>query len=124
MKSPTDKELIALTDNIGFIEMFQEFIEFITNKKLEVPIIYQDSTSVISLVKEGGGVVRTKHLRVRMELCKEALREQRFEIAYMSTGQMIADCLTKALDGQPFLQFVAALLGMLFRKKSNQRALK
>ena len=100
--------------------MFHEFIEFITNKQLDMPIIYQDSTSVISLVKERGGVVRTKHLRVRMELCKEALHEKRFNIVYMPTGQMITNCLTKALDGQPFLQFVAALLGMLFRKKTTK----
>jgi len=72
---------------------------------------------VISLVKEGGGVARTKHLRVRMELCKEALREKHIEIIYMPTGKMIADCLTKALDGKAFLQFVAALLGMILGKQ-------
>ena len=118
-KSPTDSELVALTDNIGFVELFQEFLAFILNKQLELPIIYQDSTSVISLVKEAGGIVRTKHLRVRTELCREALRNKRFEIMYLPTGRMIADCLTKALDGQAFLQFVAALLGMLFRKKTT-----
>jgi len=116
-KSPTDSELVALTDNIGFVELFNEFIGFITNTTMPIPIIYQDSTSVISLVKEGGGVARTKHLRVRMELCKEALKENRIEVLYMPTGKMIADCLTKALDGKAFLQFVAALLGMIVGKK-------
>jgi hypothetical protein len=52
-----------------------------------------------------------------MELCKEALKENRIEVLYMPTGKMIADCLTKALDGKAFLQFVAALLGMIVGKK-------
>jgi len=45
-KSPTDSELVALTDNIGFVELFSEFIGFITNTKMKIPIIYQDCTSV------------------------------------------------------------------------------
>jgi len=111
-KSPTESELVALTDNIGFVELFAEFLGFITNTDVTIPIIYQDSTSVISLVKEGGGLTRTKHLRVRMELCKEALKEKRIEVIYMPTGKMRADGLTKALDGKPFLDFVTTVLGL------------
>jgi hypothetical protein len=115
-KSPTDSELVALTDNIGFVELFSEFVGFITNSVLQVPIIYQDSTSVITLVKEGGGVPRTKHLRVRMELCKEALARKQLEIQYMPTKEMKADGLTKALDGELFLKFIVALLGITLLK--------
>jgi len=113
-KSPTDSELVVLTDNAGFVEIFSEFVGFITNTKVQIPIIYQDSTSVISLVKEGGGVVRMKHLQVRMELCKEALMQKRIEILYMPTGEMKADGLTKALDGDLFLKFIVALLGITY----------
>ncbi len=75
-KSPMESELVALTDNIGFVEIFEEFFGFIINREKRVPpLIYQDSTSVISLVTKGGGIVRTKHLRVRMNLCKEGRRK-------------------------------------------------
>ncbi len=68
-KSPTESELVTLTDNIGFIELFEEFFSFIINQEEKIPpLIYQESTSVISLVTKGGGIVRTKHLRVRMNL--------------------------------------------------------
>jgi len=80
---------------------------------MEVPIIYQDSTSVISLVTEGGGVARTKHLRVRIELCKEALDQKRIQVAHMPTGEMRADGLTKALDGELFIKFIVTLLGLI-----------
>jgi len=111
--SPTDSELVALTDNIGFMELFTEFVGFIINTETQIPIIYQDSTSVISLVTECGGVARTKHLRVRTELCKEALSQKRIEIIHMPTGEMKADGLTKALDGNLFLKFIVALLGLM-----------
>jgi hypothetical protein len=112
-KSPTESELVALTDNIGFIELFEEFFSFIVNREEKMPpLIYQDSTSVISLVTKGGGVVRTKHLRVRMNLCKEALEDKRIKIAYIHTTKMLADGLTKPLEGKAFQDFVKALLGL------------
>jgi hypothetical protein len=47
---------VALSDYVGFIELFQEFVSFIVSDNLPVPIVYQDSTSVITLVTKGGGV--------------------------------------------------------------------
>ena len=101
----------ALSDNIYFVELFNEFLSFILNKKLEQPLIYEDCKAVITLVTEGGGVMRTKHLRVRMELCKEALQDQKFTLEYISTKAMIADGLTKALEGVEFTTFAETLLG-------------
>lgn len=49
-KSPTEAELVGLSDNLSFMEIFVEFIEFIINQGLEVPAFYQDNTSVITLV--------------------------------------------------------------------------
>ncbi len=46
-KSPTESELVALTDNIGFMELFEEFFSFIINREKKMPpLIFQDSTSV------------------------------------------------------------------------------
>jgi hypothetical protein len=32
-KSASEAELIALMDNLGLIELFQEFVEFVTKRK-------------------------------------------------------------------------------------------
>jgi hypothetical protein len=53
-KSPTEAELIGLTDNLGLIELFQEFVEFVLGKKVETPLVYQDCNAVVSLVTKGG----------------------------------------------------------------------
>jgi hypothetical protein len=111
-KSPTDSELVGLTDHIGFVELFAEFWAFITNTSIVPPIIYQDCTAVIALVTECGGVVRTKHLRVRMELCREGLQNNKFIVKYINTLKMIADGLTKPLEGLAFLIFASNMLGI------------
>jgi hypothetical protein len=79
-QSPAESELVALSDYIGFIELFHDFHSFLTSEKLSAPVIYQDSTSVITLVTQAGGVTWTRHLHNRMHLVKEAVDAQRLII--------------------------------------------
>jgi len=94
-KCPTKAELVALSDNLGFVELFQELLGFVTNSKIGASVIFQDNTSVISMVTSGGGITRTKHMRARMFLVLEAVQELRVKIKYVPTALMIADGLTK-----------------------------
>lgn len=94
-KSPTEAELVALTDNLGLIELFHEFLQFVTNGPVPVPLVYQDCNAVISLVTKGGGVTRTKHLRARMNLAKEMVDQHRVKIKFVSTQGMLADGFSK-----------------------------
>jgi hypothetical protein len=109
-KSLTESELVALLDNLGLVELFQELVEFMLIERLLKPIIFQDNTSVIMLVTKGGGVMRTKHLRVGMNLVLEAVRENRIEIKYVETEQMKVDGLMKALNGKVYKDFVEMCL--------------
>jgi hypothetical protein len=106
-----EAELIALSDNVSLVELFHEFLGFVLNQKIAKPIIYQDNTSVISLVTVGGGVVRTKHLRARMGLVKEAIADNKLGLKHVLTSDMMADGLTKALEGSGFDLFVDDVLG-------------
>jgi hypothetical protein len=110
-KSPTEAELIALSDNTNLVELFQEFLGFVLNQRVCVPIVYQDNTSVISLVTIGGGIVRTKHLRARMGLVREAIENNKLEIKHVLTSDMMADGLTKPLEGNGFDLFADDVLG-------------
>ena len=71
----------------------------------------QECTSVIDLVTKGGGVVRTKHMRARMNVGREAILEERIKVVYCHTSRMIANCLTKALEGSAFVTFADLILG-------------
>jgi hypothetical protein len=109
-KSPTEAELVALSDELGFVELFAEFLGFVTNSKPLKPMVHQDSTSVITMVTEGGGATRTKHMRTRLHLVIEAVKEDRIEIKYKNTKEMKADGLTKALGGAEFVDFRVEVL--------------
>jgi hypothetical protein len=109
-KSPTESELVALTGNIGLVELFEEFVAFLINETIATPVVSQGSSSVVSLVTLGGGVTRTKHLRNRMHLAKEAVDLKRLIIKHCRAELMIADGLTKPLEGIDFQQFVQNLM--------------
>ncbi len=117
-KSPTESELVALSDYVGFIELFHEFISSLTYDQISPPIIYQDSMSVITLVTQGGGVTRTRHLCNRMHLVKEAVDANKINIRHCRTNEMIADGFTKPLEGTEFQWFLHAL-DIFSRSKSQ-----
>ncbi len=77
-KSPTESELVALTDNFGLTELCHEFSEFITASPINKPIIYQDSTLVIQMVTTVGGIVRTKRMRALMNLACEKVQQKNY----------------------------------------------
>jgi hypothetical protein len=60
--SPTEAEVVALTDNLGLVELFQEFVDFVMKKNTKTPVIFQDCNVVVTLAMKGGGKLRTKHL--------------------------------------------------------------
>jgi len=110
-KSPTEAELVGFSDSLSFVEILAEFLAFVIDQKTRPPVIYQDNTSVISLVTKGGGINRTKHLRARMNLVGEAVRERGLKVLYMPTEDMIADGFTKVLEGVKFGSFAKIVLG-------------
>jgi ribosomal protein L7Ae-like RNA K-turn-binding protein len=110
-KSPTEAELVALTDNLGLVELFQEFVEFVTKKRIAPPLVYQDCNAVITLVTKGGGKLRTKHLRARMHLGKEMVDEGRIVVVYKCAEGMEADGFSKPYDPAKHKPFAAMIQG-------------
>jgi len=64
-KSPTEAELVALTDNLGLVELFQEFVEFVAKKRIAPPLVYQDCNAVVTLQKEWRPMVSANHMTQR-----------------------------------------------------------
>ena len=63
------------------------------------------------MVTTGGGITRTKHMRTWMFLILESLKDNRVTIHYIHTPGMIADDLTKPIDGKDFDYFVNKVMG-------------
>ena len=80
-------------------------------KECEVPLVFQDNTSTITLVTKGGGQYRTKYLRVRQAFVKERVDVGEVTIQYLPTARMLADMLTKALQGVLFKELARHVTG-------------
>jgi hypothetical protein len=110
-KSPTEAELIALTDNLGFVELFQEVVEFLTMSKQKPETIYQDCSAVVTLIMKEGGITRTKHLRARMNLGREVVEENRASILHVKAEDMKADGFSKPYDPAEHKPFAVMIQG-------------
>jgi hypothetical protein len=97
---------------LGLVELFHEFVSFLIGRKAFAPIVYQDCTAVISLITIGGGITRTKHMRARMNLGKESLKQKRMVVRYLNTKEMMADGASKVLEGAAFQKFAEFVQGM------------
>ncbi len=63
-------------DNLELGESFHEFVTLFTGSVVQIPIVCQDSTSVISLITEGGEICCPKHLMTCINLGRESLNEK------------------------------------------------
>jgi histone deacetylase 1/2 len=103
-KSSTEAELIAISDGASQVIWCKDFINYL-GYNVKTATIYQDNTSTISLVKKGSASSdRTRHIDVRYFWIKERVLAKEIEIKHVSTIHMLADILTKPLQGNQFKQ--------------------
>jgi hypothetical protein len=76
--------------------------------------LYQDNISTMRLAKNGrSNSDRTKHIKIRYFFVKQYLDSGEFEMVHCPTDIMIADILTKPLQGDAFVRLRDYLLGIL-----------
>jgi hypothetical protein len=78
---------------------------------MKIPIVLQDNMSTISLVTKGGGKPRSKHLRVRQHLIKDKVKDKMINVVYTPTTKMLADVMTKPVQGELFRNMIARIMG-------------
>ena len=109
-KSSTESELVALSDYIEQIEWVKDFLES-QGLKTGPAIVYQDNTSTMAKAKQDStvGKDRKKHFKKRRLLVKESVDEKIVKLRYMPTEAMVADLLTKPLQGGLFKRLRSAM---------------
>jgi len=110
-KDSTEAEIIALSDMMLKVIWHNDWWTG-QGKEMEIPTIYQDNTSVISIVENNkNDKLRTKHLRARTGVIREAVVNKDFKLSYCPTKNMVADMLTKPLPASVFYKFAFAIMG-------------
>ena len=102
---------------IGLIEATRELLWLRgLYEELKRPIsgpltLYGDNTGAISTAKDPTHHNRTKHTLLKYNYLREEVRKGTVLVTYISTGEMLADGLTKALPPPKFQGFLS-LLGL------------
>ena len=109
-KSSTESELVAITDSIGEIIWLRNFL--VEQGYLMPPaVLFQDNMSTIALCEKGEAGHRTKHIKIRNFFIKELIDSGEVVIRHMPTDDMVADVLTKPLQGAKFETLCDRLVG-------------
>ena len=108
--SSTEAELIGVADAMPQIIHLRDFL--IQQGYLIGPaIMYQDNMSTIQLIKNGrSNSDRSRHINIRFFFAKDRVDQGELVLKHMPTDQMIADILTKPLQGEKFRTLRAKLL--------------
>ena len=109
-KSSTEAELIGLSDSTNQVIWTRNFL-IEQGFDIGPATIYQDNQSTIALVKNGkSNSERTRHIAIRFFFVSDRVKSNEIKIEYMATGEMLADILTKPLQGNLFRKLRDQLL--------------
>jgi hypothetical protein len=110
--SSTISELVAVDEMMAQILWTRLFMKAQGIEVLD-NILYQDNKSAILLEKNGrkSSSKRTKHFEVRYYYVADRIAKGDLTVVWCPTAKMIADFLTKPLQGRMFIQFRDVLMG-------------
>ena len=109
-KDSTEAELVGSSDKVLFALKCHEFM-IAQGQSIGIPVVYQDNTSTITLITQGGGKFRNKYMRVRQHVLLDLVKKKDVCVRYVTTKDMIADICTKPLQGDHFRFLVSRMLG-------------
>jgi hypothetical protein len=109
-KSSTEAELIGASDSVGQLLWTRQFLAG-QGYNVQPAVLYQDNQSTMALMKNGrSNSERTRHIAIRYFFISDRIEKKEIRVEYLATGDMIADILTKPLQGEQFIRLRKMLL--------------
>ena len=109
-KSSSEAELIGLSDSTNQIVWVRNFL-ISQGYDVGEATVYEDNMSTINMVKNGkSNSERTRHIAIRFYFVADRVQQKEIKIQYMQTANMLADILTKPLQGKLFTRLRDQLL--------------
>jgi hypothetical protein len=111
-KSSSESELVGLSDSSTPIIWSREFL-IGQGYKMNAATVYEDNKSTIDMVKQGRSTnQRTRHINTRYYFIKDRIANGELSLVYKPTEDMIADLLTKPLQGDQFRKLKSLLCNL------------
>jgi len=101
-KSSTEAELVGVSDGMGHVVWIRNFM-IEQGYNVEEATIFQDNTSTLHLIDSGNiGSDRTRHISIRYYFVTDRVGTKEVKFSYLKSEDMVADLLTKPLQGRQF----------------------
>jgi hypothetical protein len=109
-KSSTEAELIGLSDTVSQVIWTRDFL-ISQGYNLGPAKVFQDNLSTMALALKGASSAqRTRHIGIRFFFVKDRVDSGEICLEYLPTEDMIADIMTKPLQGDLFRKLRRRLL--------------
>jgi hypothetical protein len=109
--SSTEAELVGVSDGLKQVLWTRNFL-LEQGYDLGPAKLFQDNQSTIQLATTGKSKSsRTRHVAIRYFFVADRVKSKEVAIEYLPTEDMIADILTKPLQGEQFVKLRNQLLG-------------
>ena len=112
-RSSTEAELVAADDVLCDLLWTKHFLEAQVYESKQT-MLFQDNTSAILLAKNGRDSAgkRSRHIDARYFFIKDCYERGELDIEYCPTDEMIANYMTKPLQGEKFYKFRKMILNL------------
>jgi hypothetical protein len=117
-RSSTESELVGVDDMMPSILWTRYFLRA-QGYRVSDNIIFQDNKSTMLLERNGkaSSSKRTKHINVRYFFITDRISKGEVRVEWCPTAEMVADFMTKPLQGSTFKKFRDLIMGALPRKE-------
>jgi hypothetical protein len=111
-KSSTEAELVALSDMVGHVLWCRNLL-IEQGYSVSVSKVMQDNQSTIVLANNGrSNNSKNRHINIKFYFVKDRIDNSEIKLEYISTNDMIADIMTKPLQGKLFVDMKNKLLNL------------
>jgi hypothetical protein len=111
--SSTEAEIVASAEILSQALWTQSFLRH-QGYKVKNGLLYQDNQAAMNI--QNNGVLsrrrRSRHVDIRFFFIKDRIDKGEMEVAFCGTNDMVADYLTKPLQGEKFRGFRNSILGL------------
>jgi hypothetical protein len=113
-KSSTESELVALSDKASMIIWTRSIVEWLLSDQTVPPArVLEDNEATIRLIELGRPASeRTRHINIRHFFMSDRVKSGEIVLVHCQTENMIADVLTKPINGALYRRLRALLLNL------------